>query len=159
MVNGVDPERISGLKARLQERFIIDDKKTPEELAKAAEDAEEGAIGVWAPDAHLCALARPKVRGAELIDGLSVSVLQEEIIKGMLGYTQEMIDSKQGLEYVKGVEAAVSAMATGDYQACFFVRPTSAHDIMAVAQSGRKLPQKSTYFFPKIWSGTLLYMH
>jgi uncharacterized protein (DUF1015 family) len=87
-----------------------------------------------------------------------VQVLQERVLKGMLGYTQDMLDGKVGIEYVKGTEASVAAMATGEHQACFFVRPPSADQVMEVASSGEKMPQKSTYFFPKIWSGTLLYL-
>jgi len=50
-------------------------------------------------------------------------------------------------------------MDSGEYQACFFVKPPSPEQVMAVARTGQKMPHKSTYFSPKIWSGTLLYLH
>jgi len=49
-------------------------------------------------------------------------------------------------------------METGEYQACFFVKPPTVQQVMAIAETGQLMPHKSTYFFPKIWSGAVLYL-
>jgi len=84
--------------------------------------------------------------------------VQEHVLKTLLGYTPDMIDNKVNIEYVKGTDQTKAAMSTGDYQACFFVKPPTVQQVMAIAQTGHKMPHKSTYFYPKIWSGTLLYL-
>ena len=69
-----------------------------------------------------------------------------------------MLDKKINIDYVKGTDQTKAAMKTGEYQACFFVKPPTVQQVMAIAQTGQKMPHKSTYFYPKIWSGTLLYL-
>jgi uncharacterized protein (DUF1015 family) len=159
LISGLDRGHIEGLRSRLTERFILTDKNSPEELASATEASDMGSFGVWCPAGRVCAVARPRQLPDDDMGRLSVMVLQEEVLKGMFGYTQDMIDEKMGLDFVKGTDGAVAAMATGEHQACFFVKPPTAHEVMTIASSGRKMPQKSTYFFPKMWSGTLLHLH
>ncbi|MCJ7489597.1 MAG: hypothetical protein MUO87_05590, partial [Thermoplasmata archaeon] len=90
--------------------------------------------------------------------GLSVYVLQERVLKDMLGFTTEMLDRKTNIDYVKELDSAVSKVSSGEHTICFFVKAPTVEQVMAVAKAGLKMPHKSTYFFPKIWSGTLLYL-
>jgi len=76
----------------------------------------------------------------------------------LLNYTSDMLDKKVNIDYVKGTGPTKLAMASGEYQACFFVKPPTVQQVMAIAKTGQKMPHKSTYFFPKIWSGTLLHL-
>lgn len=158
LVSGLDEGALGGLRERLSEGFELTDLTGPEELVGSLGRARPDAFGMWVPRMGLATLAVPKGVAADPLGRLSVQVLQETVLKGMLGYTQEMLDGKVGIEYVKGTEASVAAMATEEYQACFFVRPPTTDQVMEVASIGEKMPQKSTYFFPKIWSGTLLYL-
>jgi uncharacterized protein (DUF1015 family) len=43
-----------------------------------------------------------------------------------------------------------------DYQAAFILNPPKPEEITAVVQSDEKMPQKSTYFYPKLLSGLLI---
>ena len=52
-----------------------------------------------------------------------------------------------------GSFAAVERRATGDAQAAILMRPTTVSDVEAVVSEGDRLPQKSTHFFPKMYSG------
>jgi len=158
LVRDLAEETLVGLRDRLSGEFELTDVAGPAELVDALGRARPDAFGVWLPGTGLATLAVARRTPEDPLDGLSVQVLQERVLKGMLGYTQDMLDGKVGIEYVKGTEASIAAMATGEHQACFFVRPPSADQVMEIASSGEKMPQKSTYFFPKIWSGTLLYL-
>ena len=42
-----------------------------------------------------------------------------------------------------------------DYQAVFLLTPPKAEEILAIVSTGEKMPQKSTYFYPKLLSGLL----
>ena len=158
LVRGLDGAVLGGLRAKLGEAFDLADREGPEGVADALARARPDAVGAWAPGSGLAVLATPKEEAADPLGRLSVQVLQERVLKGMLGYTQEMLDGKVGIEYVKGTDASLAAMASGEHQACFFVKPPTPAQVMEVASSGEKMPQKSTYFFPKIWSGTLLHL-
>jgi len=43
-----------------------------------------------------------------------------------------------------------------DYQAAFILNPPKPEEIMAVSQNGEKMPQKTTYFYPKIITGLVI---
>lgn len=158
LVKDLEGPALDGLRQRLQEDFDLSDHEGAAELVETLDRARPDAIGAWVPGSGLAVLATPKVQAADPLGRLSVQVLQERVLKGLLGYTQEMLDGKIGIDYVKGTEASLAAMAAGEHQACFFVKPPTASQVMEVASAGEKMPQKSTYFFPKIWSGTLLYL-
>ncbi len=158
LLHGLDGAKLDGLRRGLDEGFALSDEGGVQGLVEALGRARSDAVGVWVPGNGTAALATPKAPAADPLGRLSVQVLQERVLKGLLGYTQEMLDGKVGIEYFKGTEAAVAAMATGEHQACFFVKPPTAAQVMEVAAGGEKMPQKSTYFFPKIWSGTLLHL-
>ena len=160
LVTGVREELIAGLPRLLEAEFELKEFDKPDTLAQAVEDSKREAFGLWIPKRNTCLLATRKKHepSANPMDDLPVYIVQEHVLKTLLGYTPDMIDNKVNIEYVKGTDQTKAAMSTGDYQACFFVKPPTVQQVMAIAQTGHKMPHKSTYFYPKIWSGTLLYL-
>ncbi len=160
LIQGVDPARLERLPKALEEDFELEPCKDAEHLAESVEKSTTRAFGVWIPSSDVCLLASPKEKGVAKnpIENLPVWIVQEKVLKDLLGFTTEMLDTKVNIEYVKGTGPTRELMETGDYQACFFVKPPTVHQVMEIAQTGQKMPHKSTYFFPKIWSGTLLHM-
>jgi uncharacterized protein (DUF1015 family) len=63
----------------------------------------------------------------------------------------------QGVSYTADAQEAVAAVDEGRAQAAFLLRPTRIEDVFAVAQRGETMPQKSTYFYPKLVSGLLFH--
>ncbi|MFL5972605.1 MAG: DUF1015 family protein [Gaiellaceae bacterium] len=59
------------------------------------------------------------------------------------------------VRYTPSVDEAVAAVEEGDAEGAFIVRPTRIEDIFRFAQAGETLPQKTTYFYPKLLSGLL----
>jgi uncharacterized protein (DUF1015 family) len=57
--------------------------------------------------------------------------------------------------YTPSVDDAVAAVERGDAEGAFIVRPTRIEDVFRFAQAGETLPQKTTYFYPKLLSGLL----
>jgi len=58
---------------------------------------------------------------------------------------------------VKFVKEAPSALAlAGEHDVAFVLRPTRVEQLQAVALAGEVMPQKSTYFYPKLLSGLLV---
>ena len=63
----------------------------------------------------------------------------------------------EGVSYTPRVEEAVAAVDSGRAQAAFLLRPPTIEQVRAVAERGETMPQKSTYFFPKLTSGLLFH--
>jgi len=93
---------------------------------------------------------------------LDVSILHTLILEKMLGIDEEALAAQANVEYIKDFgEAtlqAVDKVDAGEGQGLFFMNPTRADEVEAVAMTGEKMPQKSTFFYPKIFSGLVLRM-
>jgi uncharacterized protein (DUF1015 family) len=60
-----------------------------------------------------------------------------------------------GISYTADWDEAVLAVDSGEAEVAVLMRPTRIEDVFAVAQRGETMPQKSTYFYPKLVSGLL----
>jgi uncharacterized protein (DUF1015 family) len=160
LIQGVDPGLLERLPKELDKEFELMSCANADQLAEAVEKSARRSFGVWIPSSRTFLLASSKDSqpAANLIENLPVWIVQELVLKKILGYTSEMLDTKVDIEYVKGTGPTKELMDTCEYQACFFVKPPTVEQVMMIAQSGQKMPHKSTYFFPKIWSGTLLHL-
>ena len=63
----------------------------------------------------------------------------------------------QGVTYTAQRDEAVAAVDRGEAEAAFLLRPTRIEDVWAVARRGDVMPQKSTFFYPKLTSGLLFF--
>ncbi len=61
-----------------------------------------------------------------------------------------------GVEYTPRREEAVAAVDRGEAEAAYLLRPTRIEDVWSVARRGDVMPQKSTFFYPKLTSGLLM---
>jgi len=79
-----------------------------------------------------------------------------ELVEGE-GLDVEVVDAlaPRGVTYTPKRGEAVAAVDRGEVEAAFLLRPTPIEDVFARAREGRVLPQKTTYFFPKLTSGLL----
>jgi uncharacterized protein (DUF1015 family) len=160
LIGHLDRGVLDTLGKRLEEEFDLTSFESHEELLGALDGAEPTAFGIWCPSAGLRAMAVQRGRrdSSSPLAGLSVYVLQEKVLKSILGFTTEMLDRKTNIDYVEEPDLAISKVSSGEHTACFFVKAPTVEQVMEVARGGLKMPQKSTYFTPKIWSGTLLYL-
>jgi uncharacterized protein (DUF1015 family) len=86
---------------------------------------------------------------------LDTAVLEQLILRGTLGMTDDDIDHKHGLDYSKDFPDALEAVQSGRADAAFYMRATPVEQVQEVAEEGESMPPKSTYFFPKIPTGLL----
>ncbi|MBW2980052.1 DUF1015 domain-containing protein [Candidatus Woesearchaeota archaeon] len=89
---------------------------------------------------------------------LDVSILHDLILDKLLGIDAEALKSQKYADYVKGEpEDAIKALKEKDYQLAFFLNPTKINEVLEVADAGATMPQKSTFFYPKLVSGLVMY--
>lgn len=83
---------------------------------------------------------------------LDVTVLQELVLKPIFGIDPDLPESLERLSFVKTDAEALTSNA----DAAFLLAPTPTDTLREVALAGDTMPQKSTYFYPKLPSGLLM---
>jgi uncharacterized protein (DUF1015 family) len=83
--------------------------------------------------------------------------LQEEVLKSVIGLSQQAIDDKTNLLYPHTLEELDTMSATTEIQAAFLLRAVTPAEMVEVVKAGAFMPQKSTFFYPKLLSGLVLY--
>jgi uncharacterized protein (DUF1015 family) len=86
---------------------------------------------------------------------LDVAVLDRAILSGALGISPDGANPNARVTFMERTSAALEALAGSGCQVAFFVNPTSMEEIKLVAEAGEKMPQKSTYFYPKPLTGLI----
>ena len=102
-------------------------------------------------------IAREQIVNQDPVEGLDVSLLQNYVLKPILGIedpkTDKRIDFVGGIRGYKELEKRVKE----DCTVAFAMYPTSIQELFAVADAGRLMPPKSTWFEPKLRSGIFIH--
>ncbi len=88
---------------------------------------------------------------------LNVVVLQDAILTPLLGLTPEKVAAGGHLAYTRSREEAIAGVRTGRAQIAFLLEDLPVDGLARAAFAGQVLPQKSTYFYPKLGSGLVMY--
>lgn len=91
-----------------------------------------------------------------VVKELDVTILHKIVFEKILGISPSAQERKLNLDYINDASAAVAAVKENRAQAAFLVNPTLVEQVRAVAEAGCTMPQKSTYFFPKLLSGLVI---
>jgi uncharacterized protein (DUF1015 family) len=96
------------------------------------------------------------VPGPEPLRTVDVVVLHALVLEEILGIDREAQEKQANLRYVKDLAAALDEARKPGVQAAFLLNPTKIEQLQAVANAGEVMPQKSTFFHPKLASGLVL---
>lgn len=92
------------------------------------------------------------------VAALDVSIMQNEILNPILGIgdprTDKRIDFIGG---IRGLSELVKRVDSGEMKVAFAMYPTSIDELMAIADAGKVMPPKSTWFEPKLRSGIFIH--
>lgn len=86
---------------------------------------------------------------------LDVSIIDHIILEELMGLTPDTYGPH--LSYTHDAEKAVRQVASQEYQFAFLVKPVRPELIKSIADSGDRMPKKSTYFYPKTPAGLVFY--
>lgn len=147
---------LDDLWARLDDPWELEPAAGIEEaFARAtAMRSDHHAFGAVASDGS-AVLHRPRLRTDSPRAGLDVTVLETEVL-GPSGITPEDIRAG-GLAFIQDVAELGAAVGRGDAVLGFAVQPTTMAEVVAVSDVGEVMPQKSTYFYPKVPTGLALH--
>jgi uncharacterized protein (DUF1015 family) len=155
-----DPEKQEALGSGLKELFEVEEVPTDQ----IDPGGTEG-VGVFGYiDSHFKRAYRLRLASNPALDQalaghsdayrtLDAAILEELVLKGILGMSAEDIAAKRGIGYTPSIDDAMAKLDAGDYHAAFLLRPTPIEQVRAVAAAGETMPPKSTYFFPKLLTG------
>ncbi|HEX5478751.1 MAG TPA: DUF1015 domain-containing protein [Dehalococcoidia bacterium] len=87
---------------------------------------------------------------------LDVSVLQYGILGDAFGIDDAALAAGQAVTYTQDAEAAAAAVERGEATCAFLINATPVDQVLAVADAGGRMPQKSTYFYPKLPTGLVM---
>ena len=85
----------------------------------------------------------------ECLKNLDVTVLHKLIFENLLKISH--------YEYEMDPDIAVERAKKGSFEAVFFLNSTQISDVKDVAIAGERMPPKSTYFYPKLLTGMVIY--
>lgn len=97
--------------------------------------------------------------GNDPIGSLDVSILQEQILKPILGIIDPRRDNR--IDFIGGKNSTLKLeklVSSGKYRTAFSLYPTSIEELISVADTGALMPPKSTWFEPKLRSGMILHL-
>jgi uncharacterized protein (DUF1015 family) len=87
---------------------------------------------------------------------LDVTALHLLVLEHILAMSPEQQVSEGHIRYTQDEDAALQSLEKEDYQAAFILTATKKEEIQAIVASAEKMPQKSTYFYPKLSSGLIV---
>lgn len=87
---------------------------------------------------------------------LDVVILQKLLLEAALNIDQHQIAAGGKISYVKEVQDAIDEVDKREYAAAFLLNPTRIEQVTRVASMGKVMPQKSTFFYPKLITGLVM---
>jgi uncharacterized protein (DUF1015 family) len=91
-----------------------------------------------------------------VLQELDVTLLHRILLDRLLGIGEKELKAQSHVRYVKEAEDALHAVNDGDAQLAFLLNGTRVDQLREVSLRGEKMPQKSTYFYPKLLTGLVL---
>jgi len=141
----------------------IDKKELSEHLDEAHRQDKKALVYYYNDKAYLMEL-KDKESMAELLPDssvakreLDVSILHTLVLESLLGIDKENLAKQKNLRYTRDLEEALKAVDDKVADCAFLINPTAVEEIMAIARAKEKMPQKSTYFYPKLITGLVMY--
>jgi len=164
LVHGIeafDPETFIAQLDRWFTVWALPGRAALDEFLDTAETAM--AFGIVLPDMVLGISLDPKPSEAlsapvpVALQNLDVVVLHDLVLGQMLGISAEAMASQSNLTYASKTADVFDAVASGAAQIGIVLRPVQVEQVIEVSVSGEAMPQKSTWFYPKVMTGMVFH--
>lgn len=88
---------------------------------------------------------------------LDVTILHKLILEKYFGIDEQSLANQEHIVYTKNAAEAIKRVDDGEFQCAFLISPTKVSEIRDISLANEKMPQKSTFFWPKLITGTVIY--
>lgn len=153
LVVDLNGNSVSEFLDKVSEKFIV------EKSAIKVAPSKKGEFGFYAEGNWYKLSIKPElVDLSDPVESLDVALLQRHILDNLLAIkdprTDERIDFVGG---IRGLDELVRRVDNGEMKAAISMYPTSIEELMNIADAGKVMPPKSTWFEPKLRDG--LFVH
>lgn len=156
-VGGLAQPLIESLDSSLEEDFVIEASSRDSLLADMA---RRQAIGIYragsAQTLKMKDSSENKITGCKAACRLELNILHQLILEQILGIDEENLRNQTNIIYTRDAREAMAMVDRGDRQAAFLLNHIPVRTVLDVATAGERMPQKATYFYPKLLSGLVL---
>lgn len=186
LVNGDDPNLVvfpthrhvhslgsldfDSLLARAAATFVVEplpNEAKAEEIRAKMTGAKRPTFAACAPDGRVSLLvlredvdlaAHPTLGSRpEVLRRTDAAILHGGVLEPLLGITDEMQTARTNIWYPQDAAVALGALRGGTGQALFLMNATPVRQVRDVAEAGEVMPQKSTFFYPKVLTGLAIH--
>jgi uncharacterized protein (DUF1015 family) len=171
LVKDVTTSDLARLLDQLRADFAIEIRQTPDAASLDAALAELQTRGERGQAVGLCSSERSEIvlltrePGAALPaaipadrdaswQSLDVVLVDFTIVRPLL--TARSLHAEDAITYVRDADNAVEQVRSGAADLAVLLNPTRVEQVAAVARAGERMPEKSTYFYPKAPTGLVL---
>ena len=171
MIKGLRQDTLDALKGKLAEYFnmeilppLSDTTASLKQWLATLQKNRATGFGLYGLDDDKLCLLRAK-KGANLkvdsdagkdaVSKLDVAILHRLILRHIMNIDTPRLE-EECLEYTRDGVEAIKRVDKGDHQIAFFLNPTPISGMLAVADAKLRMPQKSTYFYPKTPTGLVM---
>lgn len=136
-------------------------------MKAVAEAGKRGKAIAWSAGGgryHLVSFPDPERIGEDLLSRfppelrtLDVVLLHGVLFERVLGISPDAVTAGGFVRYYKEPAKVSEELESGEIQAAFFLNPVTVEEFRQVSLSGHVLPQKTTFFYPKILTGLMIF--
>ena len=157
VVGNVPEDVMAGLDRALGERFEIVESSAD----KLLDDMFRlGAIGLYRPGRAVALKLKQgpwdSIPASKASRKLELNVLHKVILEPLMGIDDDKLRNETHIVYARDPAEAIGLVDSGDRQAAFLLNHIAVKSVLEVAAAGEKMPQKATYFYPKLLSGLVM---
>ena len=157
VVAGLPEELIGRLQSGLAELFEVGMSSRD---AVLADMGRLGAIGMYRKGEAVTLKPKPAARsileGSEASRDLELNLLHALILERVLGIDEDKLRNQTHIYYTRDTQEAMRLVDSGESQVAFLLNNIAVKSVLDIASAGERMPQKATYFYPKLISGLVL---
>ncbi len=165
VVKSLPADAIASFTRRAREVFDVEEIAHRDTFRARLDDLGAGAIGVTLKGSSNYLILRLRSGSAmkaampdaaDEVRRLDVSVLHALVFDRIFGLGADEIRKGGNIEYTIEIDGALGAVAQGHADGAFLMNPPSIQDVERVSDAGATMPEKSTYFHPKLLTGLVM---
>jgi uncharacterized protein (DUF1015 family) len=150
---------VKDLNGYSEEEFLkkVEEKYDVKPSDHAVSPSRKGEMGMYLLGKWYVLNVHKDIQSSDPVEGLDVAVLQNSILTPLLGIQDPRTDKR--IDFVGGIRglAELERRVSEGMAVAFSMYPTSIGELFAVADAGRLMPPKSTWFEPKLRSGIFIH--
>jgi uncharacterized protein (DUF1015 family) len=164
VIQHLSGEQVKAYETRIREKFAVEEFNDTDTMLAQLQSQGRGYIGA-AVKGHRPSIvhlrnqdymSRALPQAHEEVRKLDVTVLHALILDEILAITSQRVRSGDNIAYTIDGRAALASVASGTAAGAFLLSAPTVYDVEKVSNAGATMPEKSTYFHPKLQTGLLI---